>query len=705
MKNKYFLILILLFPISCGGGQNQKDSGKTQDAETANLETVDTQSQEEAETSAEEDFLQPCEGCVEDSNIEDQGNDNQGTDTQKKDTVTGKGEVGDPCTKASDCNEGSVCLTSLPNGYCSVKGCQSGSCPSGSECFQFDSGDTYCLKTCTSSSECREDEGYVCDSDNTCWASQQTGNSPIGGACGSDTDCKDSGAYCYPQEYKGEPTGFTNGYCILFGCKTGSCPEGSDCFKVSSDGTTACLKTCEQASECRQDEGYSCSSSKICWPFCKDSTNCPIGYTCIKGDEFCGSNDLLCSATNKTGYCADPLVCQNGQCKEFEFNCTDKQFEPNETISKAQTAPEGWTEDLQLCSGDLDYYKITIPAGNLATLGIEFQNKVGDIDLAAYDSNGDFLGTRWWVENYDDRSYETDNEYLTGISIKNDTTMFFKVKPYKTAVNDYKMLVEFNEYKDGAKCTDFYPVDECKGLPSGNMKIYQFPFPDPSDGFVGDGYMFDSLSNYRWARREVIMMIRYAIKSVQDKFSGTNPLGLIDICQIDGITPGYDVGDPRHPESTHDQGGNIDVAYYQTGKDNHARVICDSKGGSNDGYFCTSVTNHIVDLPRTAFFMMKLAEYPRFRVAGADKLIAPLILAEAKSQKDKGWFTSSTYNTLVKKLAYGSGWEFHHHHIHISFLWWNQTSALKVKKEPATGCGFRMPGDGPWPKELHKIKK
>ena len=86
----------------------------------------------------------------------------------------------------------------------------------------------------------------------------------------------------------------------------------------------------------------------------------------------------------------------------------------------------------------------------------------------------------------------------------------------------------------------------------------QFPFPDPVDQWVEEGYRFDSLSNYRWARRELVLLIRYAIGETQLKFPGTRPLGLGDMSQRDGLTPGFDLGQPRHPESAHDQGASID---------------------------------------------------------------------------------------------------------------------------------------------------
>jgi hypothetical protein len=90
---------------------------------------------------------------------------------------SGSGAVGDACTGPSDCASGS-CNTDLPGGYCTVTSCsESSPCPPDSECYQLGSGTTaptMCIKTCTSSSQCRQSAGYVCDEDDTCWPGTST---------------------------------------------------------------------------------------------------------------------------------------------------------------------------------------------------------------------------------------------------------------------------------------------------------------------------------------------------------------------------------------------------------------------------------------------------------------------------------------------------------------------------------------------------
>jgi hypothetical protein len=83
------------------------------------------------------------------------------------DSTTG-GVVGDACYSASQCGgvpgAGVTCLTSImgyitfPGGYCSAV-CTS----AGGECVSLSDLGRYCLKRCTTPTNCRTAEGYGCD--------------------------------------------------------------------------------------------------------------------------------------------------------------------------------------------------------------------------------------------------------------------------------------------------------------------------------------------------------------------------------------------------------------------------------------------------------------------------------------------------------------------------------------------------------------
>ena len=621
--------------------------------------------------------------------------------------------LGGECDSDADCAPpaGAECFTDFPSGFCVVPDCDTnGDCPAGGSCIEVTAGDsssTYCVQSCSTGGDCRP--GYFCyPGVGVCWWEPDSGASPIGGPCQSDADCEGATSVCYPEMLNNEPTGFVEGYCVVFDCTAGSCPEGSDCVSLSSG--TACLPTCVSDAGCR--EGYACDEG-FCLPFCGSVSDCPAGYLCDAGEAFCVDTSYQCSPSNPMGWCPEGLYCIDGECTTFQFDCTDQTMEPNESKTAAKTVTPGVYKTpketgMQVCVADQDWFKMTIPAGHTGTLGVYFYHDLGDLDLCMYDSAGKFVACRYLYENYPItwREYDWNDEFLSAFAGAGPKTFYFKASGFSGAANNYDLYGWTTAWQDGFDCADSYSFYECKGCKSNGQcikddfqaNLHQFPHADGNDPFVGDGYIVEHASGYSWARRETIMLIRWAIHEVRAKFPGTKRLGLMDMCQIDGITPGFDVGIPRHPETTHDEGGNIDVAYYQTGGgDSEGGVICDANGGSTDGYFCTSVANHIVDLPRTAYFLAKLSESDRMRVAGADKLIAPLIIDALKDLKNKGDISTALYNKTVSQLAYGDGWPFHHHHIHVSLKWWSQRDDDVHRP---IGCGFRMAGDGTWDEYL-----
>jgi hypothetical protein len=91
-------------------------------------------------------------------------------DELDEDAPTG-GIVGDPCASEEDCggvpSTDTECLEAygtiliFPNGYC-TSSCSGSSevCGLGASCWES----MYCLRLCDDDSDCRESEGYICDS-------------------------------------------------------------------------------------------------------------------------------------------------------------------------------------------------------------------------------------------------------------------------------------------------------------------------------------------------------------------------------------------------------------------------------------------------------------------------------------------------------------------------------------------------------------
>jgi hypothetical protein len=109
-------------------------------------------------------------------------------------------KIGDGCSLGTDCSTSGdrSCDTTLPGGYCTMANCEPDSCPSEAACIAFmlspsavlecatgsDSREvrTYCMRTCSSNSDCRN--GYVCvdlNQPNNGWSAQRIDRSSTDG--------------------------------------------------------------------------------------------------------------------------------------------------------------------------------------------------------------------------------------------------------------------------------------------------------------------------------------------------------------------------------------------------------------------------------------------------------------------------------------------------------------------------------------------
>jgi hypothetical protein len=78
--------------------------------------------------------------------------------------------IGDTCGVSTDCdiNGTRICDLAQPGGYCTIRGCDVGTCPDGeASCIQFRAdeprlADSFCMAVCDSDGDCRRDEGYRC---------------------------------------------------------------------------------------------------------------------------------------------------------------------------------------------------------------------------------------------------------------------------------------------------------------------------------------------------------------------------------------------------------------------------------------------------------------------------------------------------------------------------------------------------------------
>jgi hypothetical protein len=348
-------------------------------------------------------------------------------------------------------------------------------------------------------------------------------------------------------------------------------------------------------------------------------------------------------------------------------------FEPNDTFADRVPAPLGPASPLDLCAAgallDEDWFQVAVPTDTLVDFGLELvSDDVLDLDLTAHDDTGACVAAR----EPDgcaggSRLYETRSERFGLLA-----PTAVKVAGFAGAVGAYGLEPRAFDWHDGPDCGAFFDAATCEGRPDDEPDLLPFPLPRlGAAADAHDGYVLAVPSNYRFARRESIMLVRHALAAVDDD----RPVALADMSQRDGLDPGSDVGAPRHPESTHSQGAVVDLAYYNTLVDEptHAlRVICDADGGSTNalGSGCMDGAPHVVDVPRQALFIATLFASPRVRVIGVDGVVVEDLRAEADTLLAAETITQAQRDAFDTQLASGDAWPFHHHHVHVAMHWW-----------------------------------
>jgi len=327
------------------------------------------------------------------------------------------------------------------------------------------------------------------------------------------------------------------------------------------------------------------------------------------------------------------------------------------SLSGIESIEQQSYSSVQLCAGEEDWYQVNIPAGMWVSVEIDIDGSGSnasdnsDLDLIEVNPAGD---AQWWSAS--EQPYERLAWYNP---TQAPVARYLVVYGYQNAAAEYDIIVRVSQYHQGVDCDTFYPLVSGSSQTGECNRIMQVP----QTNSVSEGYFVEHQAHYSNLRREVAYLVTYAAEQTAAQFPGTNPLSLMDMSERNGDTPGAMVGQLRHPEGTHINGNDIDIAYYQTGPDNEGRAVC-----ANDGYFCTSPPN-ILDAPRTAFFMVRLMDSTNVRVIGVDTEVATAILSAANSLRSQNVLTQSEVNRLDSYMAYGEGWPFHHHHMHFSWDW------------------------------------
>ena len=168
---------------------------------------------------------------------------------------------GDACESFADCNASSVCQSNpfnAPGGVCLTIGCTIGddaTCAPGGDATCVSLGGTPgCLDTCTLTSDCRDGEGYTC---------QTFGPgsfcvyvvAEVGDACTGPTDCGPAPWECLMG------ASFPGGYCGADDCDPtdeSTCPQDAICYDPGGGDPLFCARACDLGDPmCRG--GYTCT--------------------------------------------------------------------------------------------------------------------------------------------------------------------------------------------------------------------------------------------------------------------------------------------------------------------------------------------------------------------------------------------------------------------------------------------------------------
>ncbi len=217
--------------------------------------------------------------------------------------------------------------------------------------------------------------------------------------CMQNADCP-SGDRCDTQ----------NDVCVLnLGCENDSeCPTGDKCDVAANICVPLC--TAENAAQV-------CGVKQICYMGacvqCLKDSDCPPGEMCNLTANLCEGingcltnrdcappsicNQCTLTCTDPPGPCRSDLDCCNatptcdittGTCQAA--TCEHDRFYPNGSIGNATVLPAGETDGLTLCSGQVEYFAVSLQNGD--DLDVVFDgDSLAHIELTIMDGTGAVL--------------------------------------------------------------------------------------------------------------------------------------------------------------------------------------------------------------------------------------------------------------------------------------------------------------------------
>lgn len=265
---------------------------------------------------------------------------------------------GASCEQDGNCL-GGQCLSAqqgYPGGYCTTLECDVEGCSGlNSECFrtQVDGQPVEaCYELCSFDGSCeRADEGYTCvqlDGSSVCLPPDVTSAPPqgvVGAGCSNELQCNGDDSVCL--------TNWRGGYCSELDCQTDDdCLGEAACAELDSENNpsqTACLATCEAATDCRN--GYVCetiSGKDVC---VEGDDSGPVNPDGVDDGEACVSN-INCKGGNcireREGAGGD-VAYPDGYCSTRDCDADEECFGDAVCISRERT-----TTCMAACSSNAD---------------------------------------------------------------------------------------------------------------------------------------------------------------------------------------------------------------------------------------------------------------------------------------------------------------------------------------------------------------
>ena len=144
--------------------------------------------------------------------------------------------------------------------------------------------------------------------------------------------------------------------------------------------------------------------------------------------------------------------------------CTPDSLEPNQSTATAELIGEGLFEDLSICAGDEDFYRLEVPGGTYLSARITHAASAGDLDLYLLGNDG---------ESVIDAALTSSQEETVEANISIGGTHYLKVVGFQGATNSYHLSVDFEKQVDSCQEDTFAPnqyADEAVMVPPSTYK-------------------------------------------------------------------------------------------------------------------------------------------------------------------------------------------------------------------------------------------